>query len=241
MLGSVGGFLSSDNPAVGLLNRGLERTAMSRWQSRVEDLLYESESVEEVVDIDDTRVVVTSHRVMTFTPEMDGDNFQQVERPNVAAVETGAVGKTGLAERAIRYGVYGVLLVLAGLVLDFERFVGGVDLDAEVAQQTGAGGIVGIAQRTLNFMARLDELMQVVGALVVLAAVALAAVYWLLRTPTLAIRVAGDGGDIHVPRPDEPERVATTLQQAIIPDELADEESGKLSSVRPEDKFRGER
>lgn len=210
---------------------------MSGWKSRVEELLYESESVEEAVDIDDARVVVTSHRVMTLTPEMDGENFRQVERPNVTAVETGALSNVSLAERAIRYGIYGGLLVVAGLVIDFERFVGDVSFDAEATEQTGASGIVGIAQGMLDLMAQLDQLMQVAGALALLVAVAMFAVYWLLRTPTLAIRVAGDAEDLHVPRPKEPDLAARTLEQAIIPDEMAEEESGKLASVLPEDLF----
>lgn len=210
---------------------------MTGWKSRVEELLYESESVEEAVDIDDARVVVTSHRVLTFTPGMDGENFRQVERPNVTAVEAGALSNVTLAERAIRYGIYGGLLVVVGLVVDFERFIGGVSFDAEATQQTGASGLVSIAQGMLDLMGQLDQLMQVAGALLLLVAVAIFAVYWLLRTPTLAIRVAGDGEDLHVPRPEEPELAASTLEQAIVPDEMAEEESGKLTSVLPEDLF----
>lgn len=213
----------------------VERAGMSGWKDRVEDLLYESESVEEVVDVEGARVVVTGHRVLTFTPEMDGENFRQVERPNVAAVETSALGKTGLAERAIRYGVYGAVLVLAGFVLDFESYVGGITFDAEAAQRTGAGGIVGVAQSMLDLMARLDQFMQVAGALVLLVAVALFAVYWLLRTPTIAIRVAGDGEDLHVPRSDDPDRAIATLRQAMFPDGAHVDASGKLSSVLPDD------
>ena len=216
---------------------GIERVCMAGWKSRIEELLYESESVEEVVDIDDARLVVTSHRVMTFTPEMDGENFEQVERPNVTAVEPSAISKTGLAERSIRYGIYGGLLIVAGLLIDFESLVGGIEFDAEATQDTGAGGIVNIAQATLDFMAQMDELMQVIGALTLLVAVVSFAVYWLLRTPTLAIRVAGDGSDLHVPRPGEPDLAATALEQAIIPDEMAEDSSGKLSSVIPDDIF----
>lgn len=230
-------FLNNDNVAVGLLTDGLKQRSMSGWKDRVEELLYESESVEEVVDVDDARVVVTSHRIMAFTPEMDGENFTQAERPNVTAVETSSMANDSLAERALRYGIYGGLLVLAGTFINFERFVGGIEFDAEAAEQTGAGGLVGLSQRMIDGIALADELMQVVGALALLLAVAIFAVYWLLRTPTLAIRVAGDGDDIHVPQPDEPDLAATTLEQAIIPDEMSEESSGKLTSAIPDDVF----
>lgn len=207
------------------------------WQSKVEDLLYESESVEEVVDIDDSRIVVTSHRVLTFTPNMDGENFEQVERPNVTGVTTSAIARTGLAAKSIRYGVYSAMLMLAGLFLDFENLIGDIQFDTKAAQGTGAGGIVGLAQGMLAFFAQLDKLMQGIGALGLLVAVVVFAVYWLLRTPTLAISVAGDTEDLHVPRPDDPDLAVTALEEAILIDELAEESSGKLASVLPEDIF----
>lgn len=207
------------------------------WQSKVDDLLYESESVEEVVDIDDSRVVVTSHRVLTFTPNMTGENFEQVERPNVTGVSTSALARTGLAQKSIHYGVYSAMLMLAGLFINFDSLIGSIQFDAQATQQTGAGGIVGLAQGMLSFFSQLDELMQVFGALGLLVAVVIFAVYWLLRTPTLAIIIAGDRDDLHVPRPDDPDLAVTALEEAIIIDELAEESSGKLASVLPEDIF----
>ncbi|MXR50591.1 hypothetical protein GRX03_03070 [Halovenus sp. WSH3] len=206
------------------------------WQSKVEDLLYESESVEEIVDIDNARVVVTSHRVLTFTPEMDGENFEQVERPNVTGVTTSAIGPTGLAAKSIRYGVYSALLVLAGVFVDFGSFIGGIRFDAQSLQGTGASGLAGTAQGMLNLFSQLDELMRTFGALGLLVAVAIFAVYWLLRTPTLVISVAGDGEDLHVPRPDDPDLAVTALEEAILIDEQAGD-SGRLASMLPEDIF----
>jgi len=210
---------------------------MSGWQNRVEELLYESESVSEVLDIDSSRVVVTSHRVLTFTPEMDGENFQQVERPNVTGVETSAQGRTTLAGRSIRYGVYSLLLILAGFVINFDALIGDIQFDGEAASQTGAGGIVGIAQGMLNLMTQLDQLMQVVGALVLLAAVVMFAVYWLLRVPTLAIRVAGEGADLHVQRPEDADGAIRRLESAILPESELGGGSEGLSSMLPNDLF----
>lgn len=207
------------------------------WQSKVEDLLYESESIEEVVDVNDARVVVTSHRVLTFTPAMDGQNFEQVERPNVTGVSTSAIAPTKLAARAIRYGIYSALLMLAGIFIDFGGLIGGASFDSQSLQGTGASGIAGTAQGMLSLFTQLDDLMRTIGALGLLVAVVIFAVYWLLRTPTLAITVAGDREDLHVPRPDDPDLAVTALEEAIIIDELAEESSGKLASVLPEDIF----
>jgi len=209
---------------------------MTGWQSRVEELLYESETVEEVIDIASSRVVVTSHRVLTFTPEMDGENFEQAERPNVTGVRTSAKGRTGIAGKAIRYGIYSMLLIGAGIFINFESFVGDISFDSEAAGQTGAGGIVGIAEGMLGFMAQLDELMQVVGALGLLVAVVLFAVYWLLRTPTLVINVAGDGEDLHVLRPTDEDDAIERLETAILPDGERPERSG-VKSMLPDELF----
>ncbi len=207
---------------------------MGGWQSRVEDLLYENESVQEVVDIDTARVVVTSHRVLTFTPEMDGENFKQVERPNVVGVGTSAQANTTLAAKSIRYGIYGGLFILAGHFINFEGFVGDIEFDAEAAGETGAGGMIEIAQQMMDFMAVFDEIMQMIGSLVLLVAVAIFAVYWLLRDETLVIQMAGDEQDIHVPRPDDVDVVSTRLEDAIFAD-VEQQESGLLSSVMPDD------
>jgi hypothetical protein len=229
-------LLKFDNRGSTLIIDAVEGSNMSGWQSRVKELLYESESVEEALNYDDTRVVVTSHRVMAFTPEMDGENFRQVERPNVTGVGTGAQSRASLAARSIRYGIYGAVLILAGYFLNFESFVGGVNFDAESAKQTGAGGIVETTQGMLDLIANLDELMQTFGALALLAAVAIFGVYWLLRTPTMVISVAGDEADIHVPRPENADEIAPKLEALILPDGAENDDLGsRLSSALPDD------
>ena len=49
---------------------------MAGWKSRVDDLLYDGETARETVDVGTSRVVVTSHRVLAFTPDADGENFR---------------------------------------------------------------------------------------------------------------------------------------------------------------------
>lgn len=191
---------------------------MSQWRGRVEELLYDGESVTETVDVGSARVVVTSHRVLAFASDTDGPNFRQVDRPNVVGVSTGAQTRGDLLERTVRVGVIGVVLVAAGWVLDFGAIVGDVDLTGgQATGQVGIGGILGPLQTMLAVLSTLDLYMQLVGALCLLLAVVLFGVYWMGRTPTLVIEVAGED-DIHVPRPDESGTVVERLERAVVPE-----------------------
>jgi len=170
---------------------------------RVEALLYEGETVADSVAWDGARVVLTSHRLLVFTPGGEGANFRAVDRPNVEGLETGARSRTGLLERGLRYGLLGAVLVGAGAVVDLGGIVDGVDLSG--TDQLGLGGLGATMQRLLGLLARLDQLLQAAGALGVLLGVALLAAWWYTREPTLRVAVAG-GEDVRVPRPDDPDR-----------------------------------
>jgi hypothetical protein len=199
---------------------------MSGWQNRVDDLLYSGESVVESVDFDTGSVVVTSHRVLAFDPDGDGPVFQQVDRPNVTGVSTGAQSEQGLLGRAIKTFAVGVVLVGVGLVVDFGSIVGGVDLAGQSSQELGFGGIMGTLQRFLGVISQLDYLLRVFGALALFLSVVFFGVYWLTRDRTLVIEVAG-GDDIHVPRPSEDASdYADRLEQLIAP-RPADEEAAE--------------
>ena len=190
---------------------------MSGWRNRVDDLLYSGESVTETVDFDLASVVVTTHRVLAFDPDGDGPAFQQVDRPNVEGVSTGAQSEMGLLERGVRIFIVGVVLVGAGFVVDFESIVGDVNLGGQSSQQLGLGGIMGTLQSLLGLISQLDYLMRVFGALALFLSVVFVAVYWFTRDQTLVIEVAGDD-DIRIPRPNEHAgEYADRLEGAISP------------------------
>lgn len=191
---------------------------MAGWRSQVDDLLYEGEAIRDTVEFEDSRVVVTSHRVLAFTPEAEGANFTQVERPNVAGVDTGARAESGLLERAIRIGVLGAVLLVAGWIIDFGSILGDIDLGGGgAAGRLGIGNILGPLQQMLAVLRNLDQYMLLGGALALLLAVGLAGVYWWQRERTLVIEVAGDD-DIHIPRPSEAPDAARRLERAIAPE-----------------------
>jgi hypothetical protein len=190
---------------------------MSGWRNRVDDLLYSGESVTETVDFGSASVVVTSHRVLAFSPDTDGAAFQQVDRPNVEGVSTGAKSELSLLERGIRTLVIGIVLVGAGFIIDFESIVGDVNLGGQSTQQLGLGGVMGTLQSLLDLISQLDYLMRIFGALALFLSVVFFGVYWFTRDRTLVIEVAG-GDDIHVSRPSErADEYANRLEQLISP------------------------
>ncbi|MFB6232795.1 MAG: hypothetical protein ABEH61_00910 [Haloarculaceae archaeon] len=188
---------------------------MPRWRDNAAELLYDGESIQETVDFGDARVVVTSHRVLAFAPEIEGANFRQVDRPNVSGVTTGSQTESTLLERSVRFGVVGAVLIVAGSVIDFGSIVGDVDLGGGGAVgRVGLGGMLGALGAMLAILQDLDQYMQLFGALALLLAVVLFGVYWYLRDTTLVLRIDGDD-DIHLPRPDDAAATADRLEDAL--------------------------
>jgi hypothetical protein len=192
---------------------------MSRWQRRVDDLLYDGETVREQLDVGTARVVVTSHRVIAFTPALDGENFRQADRPNVTGVEASALAWSGLRRRGLVAGAAGATLLVAGLAFDPKSIFGdSLGLGTGTAGSVGLGGIMDATRSVFALLRNLDTLLVNVGALALLLAMVLLGVYWYLRTPTLVIRLAGEEEDLHVPRPEDAGDAATRLEAAIFPD-----------------------
>lgn len=191
----------------------------ARWADRVEALLYDGETVRERVEVEGSLVAVTSHRVLAFTPDADGPNFREVERPNVVGVSTGAETTGTLLARGVRWTVIGLVLVGIGTVIDFGAIVGDVDLSTGGTGSVGIGGVLGAVQGMLDLLRQLDALLQTLGALVALLGVLVLGGYLLTRTPTLVVEVAGDEADVHVPRPDDVAATRDRLEAAIFPDD----------------------
>jgi len=188
-----------------------------RWADRIQDLLYDGETVRETVAVEGARVVVTSHRVLAFTPDSDGANFRQVERPNVVGVSTGAEANGALLARGVRWAVIGLVLLGIGTVVDFGGIVGSVDLSTGGTAGVGIGGVLGAVQGMLDLLRQLDAILQGLGALGALLGALVLGGYLITRTPTLVVEVAGDDGDVHLPRPDDAGATSDRLEAAIFP------------------------
>ncbi|QLH79628.1 hypothetical protein HZS55_21045 [Halosimplex rubrum] len=174
------------------------------WAGSVDDLLYDGESVRERLELgEDNRVVVTSHRLLAFTPDGDGENYRAVELPNVADVRAGHEGEDNLIRHGGRLGIYGAVLLAVGVFVDFGSFVPTDAFAGAGAGQLGMGGLLAMLQRFLSLIARTDEFARTIGALLVLFAVFVFGVYLLTRDRVLEVGVAGDADPIRVPADDE--------------------------------------
>ncbi|MEF8781164.1 MAG: hypothetical protein V5A46_10845 [Haloferacaceae archaeon] len=186
------------------------------WQGRLDELLYAGESVRETVDAGTARVVVTSHRVLAFTPELDGKNFRQADRPNVTGVEPGSIGNDGLLYHGIRLGVVGLFLLGTGVAVDFGSIAGAASFGEVDAGQIGIEPLLRTTQLLLAALARLDQFLVVVGVLSLAISLLLGGVYWHGREQTLRISLAGEERDITVPRPEDVEGTVDRLERAIF-------------------------
>jgi len=190
---------------------------MSRWSDRVEELLYEGESVVDRIEVGTATVVVTSHRVLAFTPRQDGANFQQADRPNVTGVSMTTDSDSAVLGYALRATAYGLVLVVTGVILPIDRFLSGVTIP-ETTGQLGIGGVLGLFQQLLSLLRNLDDLMQAFGALLLLFAIVPFGVYLWSREQSLVIELAADDESITLPVPEsDSEGVADRLEGALVP------------------------
>ncbi|GGK67234.1 hypothetical protein [Haloarcula sebkhae] len=187
------------------------------WVARAESLLYDGEVIEADVRLDRGGVVVTSHRVLVFTPDREGSNYRQVDRPNVEGVDVTTSGDWSFLELGVKALVVGVVLVAAGMTVSLDSLVSNVSLDSGgAASAVGIGGMLGMLQTMLTLMAQLDDLMRLFGGLALAFAAVVLGVYLWSRDRLLVVRVAGDD-DIELTAPDD-ESVVERIQAAIVPE-----------------------
>jgi len=190
---------------------------MTGWLDRVDDLLYDGEEVVERITVGDGGVVVTTHRVLSFTPEREGANFRYVDRPNVTGVSASTSGEFGFFQQALKAIIVGGVLLIAGQTVSFDSLVAGVTIDPSAAQ-VGMGGMLGMLSSFLQLMAQLDELMTAFGALALAFGALVLGVYLWTREHELVVAVAGDEDDLRLPAPADAEDVAKRLEATILPE-----------------------
>ncbi|KAA9399161.1 hypothetical protein Har1130_13225 [Haloarcula sp. CBA1130] len=203
------------------------------WVARAESLLYDGEVIEADVRLNRGGVVVTSHRVLVFTPDREGSNYRQVDRPNVEGVDVTTSGDWSFLELGVKALVVGIVLVAAGMTVSLDSLVGNVSLDSGgAASAVGIGGMLGMLQTMLTLMAQLDDLMRLFGGLALAFAVVVLVVYLWSRDRLLVVRVAG-GDDIELTAPDD-ESVVARIEAAIVPG-AAPAEAGNADQPPPDD------
>lgn len=201
-LARLRGLLGDDGPPAGA------------GRPELEDVLLAGETVAASLPVPDGRVVVTSHRVIAFTPDGDGRTIDHVDRPNVADVTLTASGWSRPLSPALRAGIVGVVCVWVGLSLSLEGALGGVS--SPESDAGGLGAILALLGFVRRALALLDDLFLAVGVLA-LAGAALGVGAWLVsRSPVLVIERAGeDAEDISVDADGVDEEAVRQLRTAV--------------------------
>lgn len=186
------------------------------WVERAGDLLYDGESVREEVTVGSGGVVVTTHRVLAFTPDRDGSNYRAVDRPNVDGAGFETSGELPFLFQAVKAIVIGLVLLAAGMTVNLEGLVSGISLDSGgAAGAVGLGQMMGLMQTMLSLLAQLDDIMRLFGGLALAFGAVVLAVYLWSRERLLVISVAGED-DIELTAPDD-DSVRDRLERALIP------------------------
>ena len=178
------------------------RVGVSSDPPDLRSLLYDGESVVEVVDCADGRVAVTSHRLLALTPGGGGPNVRTVERPNVEEVTTAGTG----GERAAEVGVKAAVLGVVGVaVAPFAA----IDVPAVDDGVVGIGALASL----FGLLGRIDDALRLLG--VAALAVAFLAGAWVLYARERVVRIAVAGDDDLFVAADDAEAAAATLQSAL--------------------------
>lgn len=160
---------------------------MADWSERVAELLFDGETVDSSVDVGSGTIVVTTHRVLVFTPEGDGPRYRAINRPNVLGVERRDISPFDLLSKATKLGIGGALLVLVGLVVDPEALFPRPDLSAAQGM-----GVVDTVESMLDLFYALDIALLALGAVLSIVGIALLGVQLATRTDRLVIEIAGE-------------------------------------------------
>lgn len=166
---------------------------MSR--TAVSDLLFDGETVERTVEVGESSLVVTSHRVLAVTPTVPGANFRKIDRPNVQNVSVGTDSTRGYLVYAVTMVVLAIPFLAGGRLLNFDGMFAGLDT-GRGASALGIGtGFI----ETLGFVFGLiDDALLWTGVACLVVVVPLVALYVRSRTRVVRIHVAG-GPDVSVP------------------------------------------
>lgn len=185
---------------------------MADWSDRADRLLFDGETVESEHSVGTaTVVVVTSHRVLSFTPHVPGRDYRPVDRPNVRGLERRSISEHDLVGRALKLGLVGGLLLAVGLAVDPEALLPRPD----VSDVPATGNVLGLVDTVIGLFHAMDEVLLLAGGLLLVVAVGLAG--WEVRTrrDRLAIVVAGEA-------------------DVLLPDALGDAELSALEAAMTE-------
>jgi len=180
------------------------------WRDRVSELLLAGERVWERVDVGDHALVVTSHRVLAFSPlSADGPRFRAVDRPNAVDVRTETQESLRLLGWAVMLSAVGTLVALVGVSVDFAGLLPSVESSGPMA-----GTVQGTVDTLATVLAALGQLLVLLGLAVLLGGLAAFARYLRGRQERLVVAVSG-APDLSIPPPEDPDRAVAVLTRTI--------------------------
>ncbi|RQH00711.1 hypothetical protein [Natrarchaeobius oligotrophus] len=194
------------------------------WTARVDQLLYDGEAVERRVECGAATLVVTTHRVLAFTPRGSGPAFRTIDRPNVRTVAVRTVAARRHLIRAVVTGAVGIGALAVSRLFRFADLVPDAGFENGDGATGDDGSPVGGALETIEAtLALVDLAVVLVGAFALALAAVFAALYVRSRSRRLVIEVDGDD-DVELPvsRVDDVGGVAIELDEAIRPEPSAD-------------------
>lgn len=174
-----------------------EAIARSDWRNRVDELLYAGESVRLRVGRKRDEVVVTSHRLLAFTPGRDGANYHAVDLPNVEAIATESAGRSSLVPVGAKALLAGLVASVAGVLIDFDRLAESIPTAGTDA--IGASGVLGMLDGLRSALVLADVVLYGLGGLLAIVGLTALAAYWATRREEVVVRVAG-GDDVRLDR-----------------------------------------
>ncbi|WP_254762569.1 hypothetical protein [Natrinema marinum] len=192
-----------------------------RWSDNVDQLCADGETVERRVDLERAAVVVTSHRVLVFTPSASGRNFREVERPNVGTVTVETDQRLRQLCWALVAAAAGIALVETARAVDFAGFAPDPDLEPTAALP-GVEVITNAVETVLSAIETallvLDWAVLTGGVAAFILAVGFVVRYVRSRSRRLRIRVNG-GSDVELSAAgiDRGADLAADLETAIRP------------------------
>lgn len=148
--------------------------------------LYEGEERVDTVTVGDTRLVVTTHRLL-IRPEEGGTGRRAVDRANLGAIQVQTRSTRGYIWLGLQWGLVGLFLLGAWQVVPFSALVRSIQQPAG----TGFEGLFRAAQTLVDLFARLDEAFLLGGVLALAWAGVRLVQYVRSRDRALEIAVAG--------------------------------------------------
>jgi hypothetical protein len=195
---------------------------MARVEEQITQYLYQGESIREAFDVGPVRVVLTSHRV--FASDPDDEGIKQAELPNVTGVSRTTRGSLSGVIWGVSLAIIAVAFVAVGLSVRVSDAFTAPEFQEDAASSAGAGGLTDLVGGVLWLVENLDLILLGAGAVFLLLAAVPVANYWFrVREQTLAIELAGEQPDIHLPLEYIAVEDEFRLEKALVPEQVSDD------------------